>query len=338
MPKVSVIIPSYNHEAYVCEAIQSVLDQDWASFELIIVDDGSTDGSLEVIQGFKDKRILVISQENQGAHAALNRGLSLAVGAYISVLNSDDVFAPNRLATLIPYLESHSEISLLGTYLEIIDEKGESVDVKHGFQDLPPWPLSKVEKSFRGGKDLREALWGENYLATTSNFVFRRKLFKAGLAFKPLRYVHDWDFALHATAHGEIGLIPQPLVKYRIHDRNTIRENEAAMIFEILWLLAVHLPKNISQKWLYAQAPEERISQLLHSIYAFGMDRVLSTMLLQGISQHPEKAMDLLQRDDPVRATYLAYIQAQLDDLDIESSRRGVFSPISGFFKRFFNQ
>ena len=312
MPKVSVIIPAYNHEAYIGEAIESVLRQTMTSLALIVIDDGSTDNTLKVIQGFSDPRMTVIFQENKGAHAALNRGLKQAEGPLVTILNSDDVYADNRLETMVSYMESHPEVALAGTYIEVIDSQGESMGIKHGYHDLSPWPLEDVAKSFRGGKDLKEALWGENYLATTSNFVFRQALVEKGLAFQSLRYVHDWDFALKASECGEIALLPEPLLQYRIHDSNTIRENEAEMIFEILWLLAVHLPSRITQKWLDSDLPEQQIARLLHSFHTFGVNHVLTTMLLQNLSQHPDKAAALLMPGNPIRATFLAYIQQHL--------------------------
>ncbi len=91
-PKVSVVIPAYNHERYVGEAIQSVLDQTFEEFELIIINDGSTDHTEREIVTFKDDRIRYYSQENRGLSATLNRGIELAQGEYFNFLPSDDAF------------------------------------------------------------------------------------------------------------------------------------------------------------------------------------------------------------------------------------------------------
>jgi len=104
--KISVIIPAYNHERFVGKAIESVLNQTFQEFELIIVDDGSTDNTANIIKSYTDSRILYIYQENQDAFNAINHGLDIARGAFISILNSDDLYEPSRLKRL---LQAHQE-------------------------------------------------------------------------------------------------------------------------------------------------------------------------------------------------------------------------------------
>jgi len=111
-PLVTVIIPAYNHEDFVVEAIESVLSQSLKDFELLIVDDGSTDSTLNRIRTFNDPRITVIVQENRGAAAALNRGLGEAKGRYISILNSDDRYCVDRLQILSETLKNNPQVQL----------------------------------------------------------------------------------------------------------------------------------------------------------------------------------------------------------------------------------
>jgi glycosyltransferase involved in cell wall biosynthesis len=99
-PDISVIMPAYNHERYVGEAIESVLAQTFEDFEFIIINDGSPDQTENVIQKYADPRIRYYSQENQGAHHALNRGIELSRGEYLSIINSDDLYHRERLHTL----------------------------------------------------------------------------------------------------------------------------------------------------------------------------------------------------------------------------------------------
>lgn len=312
MPKVSVVIPSYNHAAYIAEAVNSVLAQSETDLELIVVDDGSTDESLQVLAGFSDPRLRVFSQSNQGAHAAINRGLREARGTYFAILNSDDAYHPERLEKALRVLEAQPQIGLLGTHIEIIDAEGKTLGIKHGYKDCSPWLLEQPERSFRAGENLHAALLTENYWATTSNFIFPRFWAERIGEFRPLRYAHDWDFALRMAKVAQLELLPQPLVRYRAHPRNTIRENIAAMIFEICWCLAVHLPRNTADSHFFSEQPiEQQVDQLLHSIYTFDCDRVLTVMMLQ-LGAHPEQAMDLLDPHDPVRARYLEFILQRL--------------------------
>ena len=97
-PKISVVMPVYNHEGCVAEAIQSVLDQSYGDFEFIITDDGSTDGTVREIEKFADPRISFFRfAENKGASVAINHCLEKAGGVYIAIMNADDVFLPNKL-------------------------------------------------------------------------------------------------------------------------------------------------------------------------------------------------------------------------------------------------
>jgi glycosyltransferase involved in cell wall biosynthesis len=310
---VSVIIPSYNHAAYISEAVSSVLSQSLTHLELIVVDDGSQDETLEILAGFSDKRLLVYRQSNQGAHAAINRGLHMATGNYLAILNSDDAYHPQRLEKLVGLLENDPSIVLAGSHIQLIDQRGRPLGVKHGYLDCEPWLLENPQRSFRAGTDLRAALLTENYFATTSNLVFSRGWFEQAGDFRPLRFTHDWDYALRLAGLGELALLPEPLLRYRLHPTNTIRQDQATMLFEICWILAVHLPNyDLVSSASHLPPLETRIDQLLNSIYTAQCERVLSVMLLQGLHDHLDQALRLLVPDDPVRAAYLRYIQQRL--------------------------
>lgn len=105
--RVSVVIPLYNHARYIAEAVASVLDQGELLRELIVIDDGSRDASAEVMAGLAagDARIRFLTQENRGAHATINRGLALATGEFVTILNSDDAYLPGRFAALVRALD-----------------------------------------------------------------------------------------------------------------------------------------------------------------------------------------------------------------------------------------
>jgi glycosyltransferase involved in cell wall biosynthesis len=321
VPQISVIIPSYNHANYIGEAIESVLSQTHRDLELIVVDDGSTDNSQEVLGGFKDPRLHPHFQENQGAHAAINRGLQEARGKYLAILNSDDVYHPQRLEKALVEFNGNPLVGLVSSHIEIIDRQGRSMGIKHGYLDYSPWDLSDPSKSFRAEADLRAALLTENFLATTSNYVFSRKLYQQVGKFLPLRYTHDWDFALRAMQFGELRLLPEALMSYRVHEGNTIRENQAAMIFEICWILAVHMPQAASSSWFQSAGWRVRTQQMLNSIYTYGCERILTVMLLQNLKDTRSLALQLLDPEDPVRWEYLEAIRMQLltsQDLNVD--------------------
>jgi glycosyltransferase involved in cell wall biosynthesis len=336
VPEISVIIPSYNHAGFIGAAIDSVLSQTYSDLELIVVDDGSTDHTRQVLGQFADNRLRVLFQENQGAHAAINRGLRESTGKYLAILNSDDIYHPQRFEKILPVFYGDSRVGLVSSYLEIIDRKGTPLGIKHGYADLSPWDLPNPSNSFRAETDLRAALLTENFLATTSNYVFSRHLYQQVGEFLPLRYTHDWDFALRALQYGELRLLPEALISYRVHDSNTIRENQSAMVFEICWILAVHLPLAASSPWFQQAGWEVRTRQLLNSIYTYGCEGILSVMLLQELHTNPSLAMQLLDSENPIRHEYLDIIHNKLiENPDLNSLVQvAQFSRIKNSFRK----
>ena len=321
MAEISVVIPSYNHEAYIRQAIDSVLAQTWSDLELIIIDDGSSDNSFQIIREYQDPRVRAFTQQNQGAHAAINRGIELATGRYVSILNSDDAYLPDRLEKLVALLKSNPDAGLAASYIQVIDPSGAPLGIKHAYKDLEPWPLAHPELSFRAGEDPFSALLTENHLATTSNFLFDRSRYNTLGGFRSLRYTHDWDFALRAAraAGGKLCIAPQPLLKYRLHSHNTIRENKAAMVFEICWCLAMHLPTCLQALKPPLNTGNGQVSRLLHSIYTYRADAVLATLLALGIANDETMALELLIPRHPVRLECIDYINSVLDEQTVLS-------------------
>lgn len=275
-PLVSVVIPSYNHEKYVGTAIASVLAQTYDNIELIIVDDGSTDNSPDVIRQVNDQRVRIIEQENRGAHNAINRGLDAARGDYLAILNSDDIFLPDRLMRCVEHL-GESRAELVASWLEVIDQAGITLGIKEGWKNMLPWDIPNYKNTFAKTDDFALNLLVSNFVATTSNLVFTRRLYDAIGGMRNLRFTHDWDFLIRAAAAFRCCLISDPLIKYRIHDSNTISTNRAWMLFEICWVLAVGL-RLFEGSRLYAGNSEEDwisdVGLIQNSIQLQGNDKV----------------------------------------------------------------
>src|SRR2546427_6326963 len=144
---VSIIIPSYNHARYIDAAIESALGQTYEHIEAIVVDDGSSDDSLNHLVKINDPRFSFYAQENQGAHVAINRGLGLASGEFLAILNSDDVFHPDRIQELMSEFRNDQAVELLATWIEVIDATGQQVAIKEGLHNLEAWPIEHRELS-----------------------------------------------------------------------------------------------------------------------------------------------------------------------------------------------
>lgn len=128
MIKVSIIMTVYNGARFLREAIESCLAQSYANLELIIIDDGSNDTSLEIINSFKDDRIvLLINESNKGQSYSRNRGIKESTGEYIAIMDADDVAYPYRLEEQVKFLSQNKNIAIVGSYVSVINEKGELV-------------------------------------------------------------------------------------------------------------------------------------------------------------------------------------------------------------------
>ncbi|MFV8341103.1 glycosyltransferase family 2 protein [Flavobacterium sp. XS2P39] len=124
-PHISVVMSVYNTEAYLKESIDSILNQTYENFEFIIINDGSTDSSLEIIKSYSDERIVVLDQKNTGLAKALNNGVAMASGKYIARMDADDFAMTNRLDLQVSFLESNPDYVVVGSNAEFIDIKGE---------------------------------------------------------------------------------------------------------------------------------------------------------------------------------------------------------------------
>lgn len=128
-PKVSVVMATYNAREYLREAIESILNQTFKDFEFLIIDDGSTDDTVEIIKGYKDPRIVLCQRKHQGLIATLNYGIKVARGKYIARMDADDISEPKRFELEVRFLDGHQDYALVGTTTQIIDLQGRTLDV-----------------------------------------------------------------------------------------------------------------------------------------------------------------------------------------------------------------
>ncbi|UJS25732.1 glycosyltransferase [Thiothrix winogradskyi] len=240
MVKVSVILPVYNHARWVQQALDSVLAQTFSAFELIVIDDASTDDSWAVIQTAcatkPDARVRCWRHEhNQGAPATLNEGLRLAQGEYLAILNSDDVWDVTRLQRLVTLAQSQS-LDFISTDVAVLDADSQPKEAAE-----PHWVawFEGLKQYYATHTDTQATLLRGNFLITTSNFFFHRRVYAQLGGFSELRYVHDYEYALRVVAAGfKVRFLSgEKLLGYRLHESNTIREKPLAAIEENMHLL-----------------------------------------------------------------------------------------------------
>ena len=320
-PAVSVLMPSYNHGRFVEEAIESVLASREIDLEIVVVDDGSTDDTLERLARWsRESRLRLYRQENCGAHAALNRCLEQARGELIFILNSDDAFEPGRIPRLTRVLTEQSDVAMAASWIRVVDEAGIEIGVKEGWHNMPPWPRTGSGPTIAGLDDERLALLETNYISTTSNLAFRRELVdQHGLRFRSLRYAHDWEFILSACQLGRIFLVDEPLVRYRVHGANTIREgaesSQGQMRLEIQWAVARHAVQMLERAAETSDLDFTALKALAwNSMPSFGRQTILNALLLlRGSSDEPPAAYDALI--EPSHPFYQESVAVLAEDL-----------------------
>ncbi len=306
----SVVIPSYNHGAFIDQALASVLLPAYPRLDVVVVDDGSGDDTRSRLERWRsDRRLRIFEQDNRGAHDALNRGISASRGEVVFILNSDDAFHPERVARFLELFARDHRLVMLGSWIELIDEHGGSLGIKRAYHNMPPWPPRGGGRRLSDTGDPTLALLEANYLATTSNVAFRRR---AGDAFLPLRYAHDWDFMLGACQRGSYRVVEEPLVRYRVHRSNTIAEGRRAelgrghMRFEIMWVIARHAAAILGHAAEDgASGRRGELERLLwRSLPPFADESIFSQLLLlRGRQRRPPPAYEhLLDADHAFRA------------------------------------
>jgi len=224
MPKVSVILPNYNHSAYLEERIESILAQTYQDFELIMIDDCSTDGSREIMEKYRgNPKVgqIVFNERNSGsAFAQWDKGISLAKGDLIWIAESDDNAHPKMLETLVSEFVQDSQCVLAFSSAMLTDTDGRQIGLhpKH----------AKIGKDLHlgGSKFIKKWLIKGNFVVNASGALFKKSAFQ-GLSepilreYKTLRGCGDWLFWIGVARQGNVAYIHQPLNLFRQHGTNT---------------------------------------------------------------------------------------------------------------------
>ena len=205
LPLVSVIIPTYNRKMYVQEAIDSALAQTYPAVEIIVVDDGSTDGTGEILKARYDERIQYVYQDNQGESAARNKAIRLSHGQYIALLDSDDVWLPTKLEQQVRLMECQPEVGLVSCHALQIDAQGNLTRTT----PLRPQQTTNIVPL--------EILILNSPLYCSTVLMRRSHLDEVGLFTEEIRYGEDRDLFLRVATRCKVGFVCEPLISLRSH-------------------------------------------------------------------------------------------------------------------------
>lgn len=224
MPRVSVVIPSYNHGGYICQCLESVLTQTYQNFEIVIVDDGSTDDSVEKIRAIDDRRIaLEVFPQNRGACVALNAAIRRAEGDLIAVLNSDDFFLAEKLKRQVEFLDEHPEIGAVFATPLIVDQRGIAV------------PGHSMAAAFRRVTNVSRFEWlrrlfSQNTLCHPTLMIRRTCYDRVGLYNPRLAQLPDLEMWIRLCQCFDIHVLADELTAFRVLDDD---RNASAATLEV---------------------------------------------------------------------------------------------------------
>ena len=247
---VSVVIPAYNRAAYIERTVDSVLAQSYPHVELIIGDDGSTDGTYEILQRYDNEGKLTLlthaGRANRGQSATLNRALDQAQGEYICVLDSDDMFAPNKLAVQVDYLERYPNIGLVYSNGHAVDENDEIL-----YRMLP-------EDHKEENDPCRLLL--DCYFLLPQNAMVRKAVFdQAGRFEESFRSAQDHDMLLRIAEITTMAYIPNYLFYYRRHG-----DSISARRQDVRWKTGFEILKRAAERYPYPTSVIRRRRAVLH--------------------------------------------------------------------------
>ncbi|MEM7066397.1 MAG: glycosyltransferase [Cyanobacteria bacterium P01_B01_bin.77] len=215
-PLISVVIPAYNCQTTIKNTLMSVFEQTYSTLEIIVIDDGSTDATLDILKTLDDDRLTVLTQANAGVSASRNCGIRHASGEFVALLDSDDLWLPNKLADQLEALQNESQAAVAYSWTDYIDEAGEFV--RKGYY------------CHFQGKVHRQLLLG-SFLESGSNPLIRRRALEAVGGFdESLRTCEDWDLWIRLSLYYSFVVVPMVHVKYRIatHSKSFLLDRHEA--------------------------------------------------------------------------------------------------------------
>ncbi|MEH7384323.1 glycosyltransferase [Bacillus sp. JJ1521] len=200
-PLVTVFIPVYNSEVYIKESLDSILNQTYTNIEILIVDDGSTDKSIDIIKSFNDSRIRIISnKENRGIPFSRNVGLTNSNGKYMAIMDADDIAVLNRIEIQVDFMEKNQDIDAIGTYYEMFGGR-----LKRTF-----------ETKYTSSEEVKAKLLFSSPIGNPTSFVRLEKIKEYNLSYNLNYFVaQDYDFWVQLSKVGKLEILPKVLLKYR---------------------------------------------------------------------------------------------------------------------------
>ncbi len=212
MPKVSVTMTIYNGERHLRETVDSILGQTFPYFELVVINDGSTDQTAEILDSYSDPRMVVVHQENMGIPKSRNRAVSISHGEYIAIHDADDISLSQRLEKEVAFLDEHPDYGLVGSSYYLMDEHNRRKALVRVLTD---------------DADLRVFLMRKNWFGHGSVMIRKSAFIEAGGYDERFRYSLDYDLYLRMLEKCKVANLKEPLYCYRLSAKSVSQSKRA---------------------------------------------------------------------------------------------------------------
>lgn len=264
MPKVSILLTCYNHLDFLPPCLEGIRSQTHTDYEIIALDDGSTDGTREWLSQQEGIDKVIFNEENLGTYATLNVGLENATGDYIAVLNDDDLWAPEKLQKQLELFEAHPKVGLVHTDGWFIDGKGERMEGS---------PLGFEFPRTETGDVLLALLYANKIIA--SAVLAKRECFERLGGFNPAYFGSgDWEMWLRIAEECEVGFVAEPLTFYRVHGGNA--SHKLPRIWKDDQMLREWMVERSGKYSERGYKEDELTSALAHNLACLGTVRTLN--------------------------------------------------------------
>lgn len=308
MTKISVVIPTYNNESFLVEAIESVFRQTFGDYELIVVDDGSTDRSRALIEPYMS-RLKYHYQENQGLAVARNVGLSLAQGEYVTYLDGDDVWNDDNLATKVAVLARFPDIGGVFSEFSIFDQTGErdarGTKVMFPFFERTGWDYAQIfeerhEVEVNGRAlpvyvgNVFEKLFFGNFILPTSMVFHRERALATGMFRAHMRTQQDYEYWLRYSRQHRFAFIDHVLVRYRRHEQQLTNHRNIERILNAVEEIINQYEGEFASRGrmpIYNKRKAELLANFAKTHIRKGEPQLARRRLAEGIRRQPGSAV-----------------------------------------------
>jgi glycosyltransferase involved in cell wall biosynthesis len=262
-PPISIVMPVYNGEEFLNQAVESILSQSFTDFEFVIVNDGSVDRTSKILHSYKDPRIILIEGEKKGFSASLNEGISKSSGKYIARMDSDDISVINRLQLQFEFMEEHKEVGILGGQIILIDENGFDVGKK-----INPTSFENIRRVI----EIKCPVFHPTYYV-------RSAVYECLQGYRDFTVAEDYDFLFRALEKGfVINNLSEIVLKYRMRKKSMSKSNLQQTLFVTSCIKKMHklrLKGKDSDNKIFARIYDRKKQTSAWFLFVIGMKEYL---------------------------------------------------------------